>query len=194
MTPHGIAIIRRHQARTQPWRNGGGITHEILSHGHDEQILWRISIAEIARDGAFSRFPGLLREQVLLTGAGFCLHSPSSTAATPLCSTPEQPQLAFDGETALECRLLDGHVTVFNLMWAPHVCTARLWRRPLVGASSLFAAPNEHWLFHLICGSAQLPDLDTTLSPGDTLHMHSPHERLHQRIEASGSAIVIRIT
>jgi environmental stress-induced protein Ves len=41
-----------------PWKNGGGVTRELLAWpgGGDWQV--RISVAEIEADGPFSSFPG----------------------------------------------------------------------------------------------------------------------------------------
>lgn len=52
--------------RAQPWRNGGGITHEIArwpEQGDPYDV--RISLAEVARSGPFSQFPGYRRWSVL---------------------------------------------------------------------------------------------------------------------------------
>nr|MBA2815075.1 putative ATP-dependent helicase DinG [Candidatus Pantoea persica] len=51
------------------WRNGGGETREIVSYPPGEaDFAWRASIATLARDGAFSRFPGVDRVITLLRG------------------------------------------------------------------------------------------------------------------------------
>lgn len=55
----------------QPWRNGGGTTRELLAwpRGAAEWQL-RISVADITRDGAFSRFDGIDRGFAVVDGAG----------------------------------------------------------------------------------------------------------------------------
>ncbi len=40
-----------------------------------DEFLWRVSIADVERDGPFSRFPGIDRTIVLLEGAGMRLRS-----------------------------------------------------------------------------------------------------------------------
>ena len=56
-----------------PWKNGGGTTAEVAVHppgaGLDD-FDWRISMADVAVDGPFSRFPGVDRTLVLAEGRG----------------------------------------------------------------------------------------------------------------------------
>jgi len=98
-----------------PWKNGGGVTREIVCqppgaglHGFD----WRVSIATIVASGPFSAFPGVDRVIMLLDGAGVRLHG---TDIEHRLDTAHAP-FAFAGDTALDCELLDGLSTDFNLM------------------------------------------------------------------------------
>ena len=56
-----------------PWKNGGGITREIVcwppGSGLDD-FWWRASVATIDAAGPFSAFPGVDRTIMLLEGAG----------------------------------------------------------------------------------------------------------------------------
>ncbi|MDP3170391.1 MAG: HutD family protein, partial [Polaromonas sp.] len=38
-----------------PWRNGGGVTRELIAWPTPQDWDWRISVAEIEKDGPFSR-------------------------------------------------------------------------------------------------------------------------------------------
>ena len=52
-----------------PWKNGGGSTTQIAVFPPDagfEDFDWRISLATIAEDGAFSEFPGVERTLALV--------------------------------------------------------------------------------------------------------------------------------
>ncbi|HEU4539125.1 MAG TPA: HutD family protein, partial [Polyangiaceae bacterium] len=63
----------------QPWKNGGGTTREIAAMPPDagtSGFAWRVSVAEIARPGPFSAFPGVDRQIVLLAGEGVRLRGP----------------------------------------------------------------------------------------------------------------------
>jgi environmental stress-induced protein Ves len=97
---------------TQPWKNGGGITHEIARQDRGGALLWRLSIAEVSQDGPFSAFPGLSRILTVIDGAGLYLDTPQGRLdALPL--TP----LAFSGDLPVQSRLIDGPIRDFNLIW-----------------------------------------------------------------------------
>lgn len=97
---------------TQPWKNGGGITHEIAREDRDGALLWRLSIAEVASDGPFSAFTGLSRILTVIEGAGLHLHSPDGR----LDALPLRP-LAFSGGLAIESRMIDGPIRDFNVIF-----------------------------------------------------------------------------
>jgi environmental stress-induced protein Ves len=108
----------------QPWRNGGGQTRELLlwppgTSADDWQL--RITLAEVARDGPFSPFPGVQRHFVVVGGCGLSLRWPGDAAWQTLL--PGHPPLSFDGGQPPDCRLLrcafgeaSGHSTDLNLM------------------------------------------------------------------------------
>jgi hypothetical protein len=98
-----------------PWKNGGGVTTEIAAHPPGaglDAIDWRLSLAEVAVDGPFSRFPGIDRTLVLLDGAGMRLELAGHVVEL---RAPYEP-CAFSGDVEVDCRLLAGPVRDFNLM------------------------------------------------------------------------------
>ena len=101
--------------RRMPWKNGGGHTLEIATHPADADLAsfaWRVSIADVTRDGPFSAFPGVERTLVLLAGRGMRLVG----AGDPMdLMTPFEP-VTFAGEASLHCTLSDGPTRDFNLM------------------------------------------------------------------------------
>jgi environmental stress-induced protein Ves len=99
---------------TTPWKNGGGLTHEIARKDGDAGFLWRLSIAEVARDGPFSCFDGYARILTVIDGAGIALHAPDGV----LTALPLHP-VAFDGATPIEGRLLNGAILDLNLIYDP---------------------------------------------------------------------------
>jgi environmental stress-induced protein Ves len=101
--------------RRTAWKNGGGRTTEVVvypPHANLEGFIWRVSVADVARDGPFSTFPGVDRTLVLLAGAGFSL----TGGDVPLELRAQYEPVTFAGDLALECRLHDGAVRDFNLM------------------------------------------------------------------------------
>ena len=66
-----LSILRARDRREMPWKNGGGVTSEVLVFPADagfDTFGWRISIATIQVNGPFSQFPGVDRGLVLLAG------------------------------------------------------------------------------------------------------------------------------
>jgi len=97
-----------------PWKNGGGVTRELLRLPAGSGDAWtlRISVADIAADGPFSPFPGITRWFAVLTGAGVRLGFPERTLNVRRGDSP----LRFDGADAPACTLLDGPTRDLNVM------------------------------------------------------------------------------
>lgn len=109
-----MRIVRPAEWTRQPWRNGGGITHEILREGPAEgPFLVRVSVADVERAGPFSRFDGVDRVIALLDGEGFVLHrADGSETVVRERGVP----VAFPGEEPIECSLVGGPVRDLNVM------------------------------------------------------------------------------
>ena len=97
-----------------PWRNGGGVTHEIAREGPPDRFAWRVSVAEVAHSGPFSLFPGVDRVIALVEGDGFSLRGPLPWQRATLIRAGEL--YAFSGDEPTDCQLLGGPVRDFNLM------------------------------------------------------------------------------
>ena len=66
-----MRLLRAADRVAVPWKNGGGVTHDVIvspAGATLDDFDWRISIAEIARSGPFSRFPGIDRTLAVLEG------------------------------------------------------------------------------------------------------------------------------
>jgi len=113
------------------WRNGGGLTRELVAHPPGADWQWRLSVAEVAADGPFSRFEGVTRWFAVLQGAGVVLNvaTPSDTAgATEHRLTAHDAPLCFDGAAATDCHLINGPTQDFNLMLRETCLPARMVR------------------------------------------------------------------
>lgn len=102
-------------ARTVPaqaWRNGAGLTRELLAWPRGADWRVRVSRADIDADGPFSAFAHTTRWFTVLQGAGVAL---DFAHATHTLRPGDQP-LCFDGAPAPGCRLLDGPTQDLNLM------------------------------------------------------------------------------
>lgn len=113
--------LRGQDARIVPWRNGRGVTRELLISPRTSTVErldfhWRVSLAGVAESGPFSNFPGFERWLVLTRGAGLRLfHGASSTARELFCGQPYR----FSGDLPTSAELIDGPVEDFNLIFRP---------------------------------------------------------------------------
>lgn len=113
MNPSNMwTIIRLEDAPPVPWRNGGGITHELAAQPDAQDWVWRASVAEVSSDGPFSRFEGVKRWFCVISGAGVRL---GLRGVTQTLTTQSEP-FAFDGASAPECFMVNGPTQDFNLM------------------------------------------------------------------------------
>jgi environmental stress-induced protein Ves len=101
---------------SQPWKNGGGITTEIAIGPVGatlQDFRWRISRAQIEREGPFSVFPGVTRWIALMEGAG-CRLDLSDGSGFEL--VPHRA-FVFSGDLSAICRLNQNRpCTVINVM------------------------------------------------------------------------------
>lgn len=188
----GSRVIPANEYRRVRWRNQLGWTREILTQPAGDDWDWRLSIAEIERDAAFSSFPGIDRELVLLSGNGLRLRFDDGEVHE---LQPPHDKLRFAGERAVTGELIDGRSHDFNLMWRRGRVQAELWHRPLVGPMVVFADPGTTWAVHLIAGQARFAD-DSGLPPlaaGDTAILEAGPRRLRHVLDGGGEALLVRI-
>ncbi len=133
-----------------PWKNGGGVTREIVCQPPGaglDAFDWRVSIATIASDGPFSAFPGVDRVITLLEGGGVHLTS-EADAIDHRLDTPLRPY-AFSGEARIHARLLAGDCDDFNVMTRRATCRASVTvlreATTLRAPQGLLLALNGHW-------------------------------------------------
>jgi environmental stress-induced protein Ves len=127
-----------------PWANGGGRTRELLAWPRRDDWVVRVSVAEIDADGPFSSLPGIDRCFAVLEGAGVELALPGGAQRL----TPRDAAVAFPGEAAPKCRLLDGPTRDLNLMVRRGAGTASMQRIPAPIASrwrGVFADGTLYW-------------------------------------------------
>ncbi|MFT4192511.1 MAG: HutD family protein [Comamonas sp.] len=116
ITPRSLADVA-----AEPWKNGGGLTQTLAAFGDE----WRVSLARIERDGAYSVFDGMNRLSAILHGAGLDLrHAHGARRLAPW--TP----VAYDGSHPWQAVLRDGPCSALNVMarrgrWCAHLQPAR---------------------------------------------------------------------
>lgn len=129
MSPH---VVRLDAITARPWKNGGGHTRELLAWPQADAWSLRLSVAEIARDGPFSAFPGIERWFAVVDGPGVVLALAAGAQRVERGAAP----LRFDGAQAPACTLLGGPSTDLNLMV----------RRDAGSAALHAATPDAEWL------------------------------------------------
>lgn len=191
--PH-TRVIAANEYRRERWRNQLGWTREICRHPDSaEHWDWRLSIAEIERDSAFSVFPGVDRVLVLLSGHGLRLRFDDGEVSELLAP---YDLVRFRGERPLVGELVQGPTHDFNLMWQRDRVSASLWRRPLVGSMVVFVEPGETWAIYLLSGHLQF-DRQAALPAmhsGDTAVLAAHGERRRYAFDGGGELLLIRLS
>lgn len=185
----GLRVLRAAGRTATAWKNGGGVTREIAAWPEGAgtgDFAWRVSLAEVAADGPFSAFPGVDRTLTLAEGAGMDL---TVAGAHRLVDERFAPQ-DFAGDEPTDCRLLDGPVVNFNVMYrrgAATVDTAVVRGRLTLGAPA-----GETLLVVALEGPAVLEvpgSPAAALDPYDAVLAGGPFTGL---VRTSGRAAVVR--
>lgn len=148
-----------------PWRNGGGVTRELLrrpSAADSDDFDWRLSVADVSADGPFSSFDGYDRILVLLSGMGMDLQVDGEVIAL----RPPLGRHRFAGEATVHAVLPDGPTTDLNLIWRRGACeaTVRRFEAPFDLAPQTGAT-----LLAYVVDGAPLLDGGVDLHPGDVV-------------------------
>ncbi len=128
-----VQLLRAADRTPQPWRNGGGVTTEMACEpaGADfESFGWRVSTAEVAAAGPFSRFASVDRRLSVLDGR----LSLSFDDAAAVMLTPHDDAFAFAGDVSCHGTPLDGPVRDLNVMVRRGQWRARVARVASSGA------------------------------------------------------------
>ncbi|WAI82143.1 MULTISPECIES: HutD family protein [Achromobacter] len=103
----------------EPWKNGGGVTRTLSVDAAQQPPRWRVSVADIDRDGPYSRFPGYDRVSVVLSGGGVELvveeADVADVADAGRITLAPGVATAFVGDAGFQSRLMNGRVRVLNL-------------------------------------------------------------------------------
>ena len=177
-----------------PWRNGGGVTQELLAWPQAAAAAdtakpadlaeWqmRISVARIERNGPFSAYPGVERWFAVVGGEGVVLRFANRRALLTAGSEP----VRFEGAAAPGCDLLDGATQDLNLMV-----------RSAAGSGGLFSVKtNDEWVstaplravFTAAPATLQIDDTDVAVLPAGTLAWSEDAREQRWRLLSPGSA------
>lgn len=121
-----MKLLRAAERIAQPWKNGGGVTREVAVWPQGaglEDFDWRVSIAEVAAAGPFSRFESTDRTLAILEGR-MRLDFADRGVTLDAASAP----FAFAGDAACQGAPIGGPVTDLNVMTRRGRCTSRVER------------------------------------------------------------------
>jgi environmental stress-induced protein Ves len=204
-----LTLIRGAELVAAPWKNGGGITREVAAFPSTaglNDFVWRVSIADVAQAGPFSRFEGVDRTLVLLSGAGMVLDETGGLKEVPLGDGTRRVQshtltkaldvARFDGESQIDARLIDGATRDFNLMVRRDAAQGEvdMWRGQMQQRTRRTLSADVVLLF-CASGSVRLDPGDTQalqLEAGDTLRIDAP-SALQCALEGAGAVLAVSI-
>lgn len=141
-----MRILRAADYKVMPWKNGLGATTEIaVSPEHDglDAFAWRVSMAQVTRDGPFSSFPGVDRTLLVLTGNGIVLDVDGRQPAT---LTRDSAPYPFAGDATTKATLIHGPIVDLNVMVRRGVVRSDVQRIQLT-APQQFIATDSRLLF-----------------------------------------------
>jgi uncharacterized protein len=109
-------ILRAGTHKRMPWKNGRGETVEIAvfpAQATVDTFDWRVSMATVAEDGAFSVFLGIDRTLSILEGHGMEL---AIEGREETLLTQASAPYPFPADAPTTARLTDGTITDLNVM------------------------------------------------------------------------------
>jgi environmental stress-induced protein Ves len=168
-----MRILRQEDYKVMPWKNGGGTTTEIWVSPRGSGLAgapfdWRVSIADVASDGPFSKFAGYDRHIMLLDGEGMRLETEEKGNIDLSLYRPT----AFSGDWTVTGKLIGGPVRDFNLMVARHfgrgslACQRLTAPLPLIGDGAtclIHAIDGELSLAGHVIGSGETAIVDESV-------------------------------
>lgn len=185
MTDDAITWIPASAQRRVRWKNGAGWTTEIAARPA-EGFDWRLSVAEIETDCDFSRFPGIDRTILAISGQGFTLFIADDP---PVHLTPGGRPHAFAGDLPARCEVR-GPGRDFNVMTRRGRYTHTVGSLDLRDELELLSDPATTTALYILDGHAHLDD--RRAAPGDCVLLEPGHRPLS--IRGAAALILVRLT
>ncbi|MFB7666784.1 HutD family protein [Kitasatospora sp. NPDC056138] len=182
-----VQVMRADGRAATPWLNGGGVTREVAGFPTGAgltEFVWRVSLADVAQGGPFSRFEGVDRIITVVEGAGMAL---TVSGTEHRIAQPYRP-FAFPGEAETGCRLLDGPVVDFNVMTRRGRATAEVEIADFQRAVRV--PPSAVVLLVCLAGTAELGSADVRLGRYDAALLDGGEDLL--RVDGVTAVVTIR--
>lgn len=168
-----------------PWKNGGGTTRKIAKGMYFNHVAWTIGCADVAKDGPFSDFSGMMRVLTVVSGSAIILE----TSITSINATLWKP-VRFDGALKIQSSLTDGPLTNLNLMFDPQSCEGEVMvhKGPLEQTTH---RPDYGLIaFHILAGT---PIIDDT-HHGIANTIFSENANLRLNLDQGDALLEVRLT
>ncbi|KQV16560.1 MULTISPECIES: HutD family protein [unclassified Kitasatospora] len=185
-----VQVLRADQRPATPWLNGGGITREVTGYPAGAGLAdfhWRVSLADVAQGGPFSRFENVDRVITVVEGAGMAL---TVAGFEHRLAEPFRP-FAFPGDAETGCELLGGPVVDFNVMTRRGQATAEV--EVADGQRAVTVPPDATVLLVCLSGTAELGAADVRLGRYDAALLSTPGEQ-QLRVDGRTAVVTIRRT
>lgn len=132
-----LRIQRFDEHLKMPWKNGLGITREVISRpasDGSDGFDWRISLATVGASGPFSVFAGIDRTIVVLEGDGMQLTVDGRQEPPLLVGSPP---FTFSGDAEVQADCLGGETLDLNMMSRRGRFVHRMTKIVVSGAQTL---------------------------------------------------------
>jgi hypothetical protein len=179
-----LSILRAADRTPAPWKNGGGVTFEIAAFPDGADLAgfdWRVSVAQVAAGGPFSRFVGVDRLMLVLDG-----RLELDIAGERMAVDETSAAAAFAGEAEVSALPPAAPVTDLNVMVRRGAFTASLARRTLAGTAAVVCQDTTLVLTRSPLSAAVGPER-RDLAPGDVLRIDGARGAV-ARLKPQGAA------
>jgi uncharacterized protein len=173
--------------RGVPWKNGGGITREVVASPTGaglDRFDWRISTAEVRTAGPFSAFSGIERTLCILEGT----LSLAIAGRTAILLSADSAPFEFAGDDPAHGAPLDGPVVDLNVMARRGSFNARVQR--LQAGAAVKICTDTTVLFALGVLTVAAGGRAWVLTRGDALRFFGPGDCC---LESAENAAAYRI-
>lgn len=190
-----IRIQRFGEHRQMPWKNGLGITRELISRPASDGsggFDWRISLATVGASGPFSVFAGIDRTIAVLQGDGMQLTVDGRREPPLLVGSPP---FAFSGDAEVQADCLGGETLDLNVMSRCGVVVHRMTKINVSAAQRLSMSKDTVAIVFRGDAVIQIDSMRSDVGLGDVLMCDQmPFELAVEPLGADCALYVIEVS
>ena len=152
-----------------PWKNGLGITREVISRPASDGsggFDWRISLATVGASGPFSVFAGIDRTIAVLQGDGMQLTVDGKREPPLLVASPP---FAFSGDAEVQADCLGGETLDLNVMSRRGIIVHHMTKIAVSAAQTLAMSGNTVAIVFRGDAVVEIDSMRSAVGLGDVL-------------------------